>query len=44
MNIAKDLTQLVGKTPIVRINRLYSGYGTSLAKLEYFNQANSVKD
>lgn len=44
MNIAKDLTQLVGKTPIVRINRLNSGNGTILAKLEYFNPANSVKD
>ena len=44
MNIAKDLTQLVGKTPIVRINKLNSGNGTILAKLEYFNPANSVKD
>ena len=44
MNIALDLTELVGKTPIVRINKLNTGSGEVLAKLEYFNPANSVKD
>lgn len=44
MNIVRDLTELVGKTPIVRINRLNTGCGEVLAKLEYFNPANSVKD
>ena len=44
MKIANDLTELVGKTPIVKINRLNSGGANIFAKLEYFNPANSVKD
>lgn len=44
MNIASDLTELVGRTPVVRINKLNSGYASVYAKLEYFNPANSVKD
>ncbi|CAG4920153.1 unnamed protein product [Acidocella sp. C78] len=45
MRIAKDATELVGNTPLVRINRLAAGLpGTVLAKLEFFNPANSVKD
>ena len=43
--IADDITQLVGGTPLVRINRLNEGSGAEiLAKLEYFNPAHSVKD
>src|ERR1039457_1210200 len=43
--IADDITQLVGNTPLVRINRLGAGLGAEiLAKLEYFNPAHSVKD
>jgi cysteine synthase A len=43
--IAADITQLVGNTPLVRINRLGEGLGAEiLAKLEYFNPAHSVKD
>ncbi len=42
--IARDLTELVGKTPMVRLNRLNSGCAEVLLKLEYFNPANSVKD
>jgi cysteine synthase A len=43
--IADDITQLVGRTPLVRINRLNKGLGAEiLAKLEYFNPAHSVKD
>ena len=45
MRIAKDATELVGNTPLVRINRLAADLpGTVVAKLEYFNPANSVKD
>lgn len=45
MNIAEDITGLIGKTPLVRINRLNEkGQATVLAKLEYFNPAHSVKD
>jgi cysteine synthase A len=45
MNIADDVTALVGRTPLVRINRLAAGLpGQIVAKLEFFNPANSVKD
>lgn len=44
MNIAKDLTELVGKTPLVQLNKLNTGEANILVKLEYFNPANSVKD
>jgi len=44
MKIANDLTELIGNTPIVKINKLNSGKAVLLAKLEYFNPANSVKD
>lgn len=44
MNIAKDLTQLIGNTPMVRLNKLNSGNAEIFLKLEYFNPANSVKD
>jgi cysteine synthase len=45
MRIASDVTQLVGNTPLVRINRLVpEGGATVVAKLEFFNPAHSVKD
>ena len=47
MNIAKDITQLVGNTPLVRLNRirkLYNCYPEIIAKLESFNPSASVKD
>jgi cysteine synthase A len=47
MNIAKDVTELIGRTPLVRLNRLTAGLpeGTQvLVKLESQNPANSVKD
>jgi cysteine synthase len=45
MVIAKSITDLVGNTPIVRVNRLTNGaYAEVVAKLEYFNPAHSVKD
>ncbi len=44
MTLANDLTQLVGRTPMVKINRLNSGGANVFAKLEYFNPANSIKD
>jgi cysteine synthase A len=43
--IANDITALVGKTPLVKINKLSSKDGAELvAKLEFFNPAGSVKD
>ena len=47
MTIASDITALVGKTPLVRLNRLPQAYGCHaelLAKLESFNPTASVKD
>lgn len=45
MKVANDLTELIGNTPLVRINKLTQGANaTVLAKLESFNPLNSVKD
>ena len=44
-NIAQNITEVVGRTPLVRLNRLPEGAGaTVLAKLEFYNPAASVKD
>ena len=42
--IFKDITAAVGRTALVRINRLGSAKATILAKLESFNPCGSVKD
>jgi len=43
--IYDDVTQLVGNTPLVRLNRLTEGAGaTVVGKLEFYNPASSVKD
>jgi cysteine synthase A len=41
---AEKITDLIGKTPIVKINRLNDGGAKIYAKLEYFNPLHSVKD
>lgn len=43
--IYDDITQTIGRTPLVRLNRVTKGVGaTVLAKLESFNPLSSVKD
>ena len=42
--IFQDITAIVGRTPLVRINKLGSGKAAILAKLESYNPAGSVKD
>jgi cysteine synthase A len=43
--IYDDVTDLIGHTPLVRLNRLTEGLDAQVVvKLEFYNPANSVKD
>ncbi|MBK9712924.1 MAG: cysteine synthase A [Kouleothrix sp.] len=42
--IYANITELIGNTPLVRLNKINDTAATVVAKLEYFNPASSVKD
>lgn len=45
LKIANNVTELIGNTPLVKLNKLSAGInGTIAVKLEFFNPAHSVKD
>src|SRR4026208_2071210 len=45
MTVHKDITELIGRTPLVRLNRLSpTGGATIYGKVEFFNPGGSVKD
>lgn len=44
MNIYRNITELIGNTPLVEVTKLNPGGGRIAAKLEMFNPLSSVKD
>lgn len=44
MNIAKNMLELIGNTPLVKLNKINDGYADIVLKLEGKNPAGSVKD
>lgn len=44
MKIYNNITELIGRTPLVKINKINNGNAEIYAKLEYFNPSGSVKD
>jgi len=47
MKIRNDITELIGKTPLLRLNKMEKKHGAVAeidAKIEFFNPAGSIKD
>lgn len=45
MKVVNSITELIGETPLVKLNRIQSKVGATVyVKLEYFNPSRSVKD
>jgi len=44
LNIYNNILELIGSTPLVKLNKLNNGVANVVVKLEYFNPGNSIKD
>lgn len=44
MKIHNNILELIGNTPLIKINKLNTGYADIAVKVEYFNPAASIKD
>lgn len=45
MKVVNNIADLIGNTPLVKLNRLTNAQGAAVyVKLEYFNPSRSVKD
>ena len=44
MKVANHILELIGNTPLVRLNRVNDSHAEILAKLEFFNPSGSVTD
>ena len=44
MNVYNNITEVVGNTPLVRLNRITPGGAHVYAKLEFYNPTSTVKD
>lgn len=44
MKIHNNILELIGNTPLVKINKLNTGYADIVVKVEFFNPAASIKD
>lgn len=44
MTVANRITELIGRTPVLKLNHVEKGYADVYVKLEYFNPGGSVKD
>lgn len=44
MKIYNNLIELIGNTPLVKINKMNNGFADVAVKVEYFNPAGSIKD
>lgn len=44
MKVYNNILEVIGNTPIVRLNKITGGRGNIYAKLEFFNPSGSIKD
>ena len=44
MKIYENILELIGNTPLIKINKINNGNAEIAVKVEYFNPAASIKD